>query len=267
MAIDLRMHPETRPALRCSGAPFLVGYDHGNEFPWLDVSLEWEGDLRPGTQARPHLRAPGGNSWRRPRRRASIRTGQARCPVPPAASVPALAALPAAFRKRPLVCVHPGVGNVVRQWPAAHFAGLIDLLRAECGVHVVLVGTAEEAPIAEEVQRLVVAKSAVESLVGRVKLGELAEVMRACVLFVGNNSGPKHLAASLGVPTVGIHSGVVDATEWAPLGPDALALRRHMVCGPCYLEFASECPRGLACLTAIRPRDVLEHCIRIMREA
>ena len=266
MAIDLRMHPETRPALRCSGAPFLVGYDHGNEFPWLDVSLEWEGDLRLAPK-RGHISE---------RLVQLVAAAEAACldqdrpgkmPVPPAASVPALAALPAAFRKRPLVCVHPGVGNVVRQWPAAHFAGLIDLLRAECGVHVVLVGTAEEAPIAEEVQRLVVAKSAVESLVGRVKLGELAEVMRACVLFVGNNSGPKHLAASLGVPTVGIHSGVVDATEWAPLGPDALALRRHMVCGPCYLEFASECPRGLACLTAIRPRDVLEHCIRIMREA
>jgi len=155
---------------------------------------------------------------------------------------------------------------VVRQWPASHFAGLIDLLCAESGVHVVLVGAAEEAPIAEEVQRLVMAKRSVESLVGRVKLDELAEVMRACVLFVGNNSGPKHLAASLGVPTVGIHSGVVDAAEWAPLGPQALALRRRMVCGPCYLEFASECPRALACLTAIRPRDVLESCIRIMRE-
>ena len=130
-----------------------------------------------------------------------------------------------------------------------------------------LVGAAEEAPIADEVLRLVQSKAAVESLVGRVKLGELAQVMRACVLFVGNNSGPKHLAASLGVPTVGIHSGVVDAAEWAPLGIAAVALRRRMVCGPCYLEFASDCPRSLACLSSIRPRDVLDACTRLMAAA
>jgi ADP-heptose:LPS heptosyltransferase len=91
--------------------------------------------------------------------------------------------------------------------------------------------------------------------------------MRACKLFVGNNSGPKHLAASLGVPTIGIHSGVVDATEWAPLGPQAVAIRRQMICGPCYLEFASDCPRDLACLSGLRPRDVLAVCRRLLGSA
>ena len=50
----------------------------------------------------------------------------------------------------------------------------------------------------------------VQSLVGRVKLAQLPAVMRACVLFVGNNSGPQHLAASLGVPTVGVMVAVFD---------------------------------------------------------
>jgi ADP-heptose:LPS heptosyltransferase len=97
-----------------------------------------------------------------------------------------------------------------------------------------------------------------------VKLGELASVMQACVIFVGNNSGPKHLAASLGVPAIGIHSGVVDASEWAPLGLAAMALQRRVICGPCYLEFASDCPRGMACLTGIMPRDVLAACRRLL---
>jgi len=33
-----------------------------------------------------------------------------------------------------------------------------------------------------------------------------------------------------------------------------------MICGPCYLEFASDCPRSLACLTGLRPLDVLAAC-------
>ncbi len=216
LAIDLRMQPETREVLTHTGAGFLVGYDRDNRFPFLDVALEWEGDERLVAK-RAHVSE---------RLVQLVSAAVDACsddvapPVPavlPTAAVPALAALPSAFLARPLVCVHPGVGNFVRQWPPRHYASLIDLL-AQAGLHVVLIGGPDEAPIAEEVLRLVTVPGHVESLVGRVKLGELAQVMRGCVLFVGNNSGPQHLAASLGVPSVGIHSGVVDAVEWAPLG-------------------------------------------------
>jgi ADP-heptose:LPS heptosyltransferase len=97
-----------------------------------------------------------------------------------------------------------------------------------------------------------------------VKLSALGEFMQACTLFVGNNSGPKHLAAQLGVPTLGIHSAVVDAVEWGPLGTAGFALRRDVLCGPCYLEFASDCPRAMACLTGIKPRDAFAACLRLL---
>jgi ADP-heptose:LPS heptosyltransferase/GT2 family glycosyltransferase len=263
MAIDLRTHPETRPVLRHTGAAMLVGYDHDGRFPWLDVALEWEGDRRLELK-RAHISE---------RLLALVAAAEAACrEVPPVTvarsadprSVPALARLGTSFLSRPLVCVHPGVGNPVRQWPAASFAALIDLLVADEGMHVVLVGGNDEQAVAQDVLARVTAKDAVTSLVGSVKLADLAAVMQACALFVGNNSGPKHIAAAVGVPTVGIHSAVVDSLEWAPLGGAAMALQRRVVCGPCYLEFASDCPRGMACLTGIRPRDVLEHCRRAL---
>ncbi len=259
MAIDLRMQPETRVVLPYTGARFLVGYDYQDRFPFLDVALVWESDFRL-IRKRAHIS-------QRLEDLVSAVLDACRDPGPlpqaaplEAGAVPALARLPPAFRRRPIVCVHPGVGNPMRQWPAASFAGLVDLLVAEAGVSVVLVGAAVEAEVADEVLRLSASKGDVESLVGRVKLAELPEVMRACVLFVGNNSGPQHLAASLGVPTVGVHSAVVDAVEWAPLGAQAVAVQRRMVCGPCYLEFASECPRNLACLTGLRPAEVFSVC-------
>ncbi len=264
MAIDLRMQPETRDILRYTGAPFLVGYDHGGKFPWLTVALEWEGDTRLVAK-RQHVSE---------RLLQLVAAAEAACeplaasplaPLADPASVPALAKLlPPSFRTRPLVCVHPGVGNPVRQWPPQHFADLVDLLVARVGVHAILVGGPDEQAIAEDVLSRVTAKDAVISLAGRTKLAELRDIMRACVLFVGNNSGPKHLAASLGVPTLGIHSAVVDATEWGPLGAAAFALRREMVCAPCYLEFASDCPRAMACLTGIRPRDAFAACLRLL---
>jgi hypothetical protein len=62
----------------------------------------------------------------------------------------------------------------------------------------------------------------------------------------------------MGIPTIGIHSGVVDAIEWAPVGRRAVALRRNMTCSPCYFARAEDCPRGLACLRYLDPAMVYQ---------
>jgi hypothetical protein len=98
----------------------------------------------------------------------------------------------------------------------------------------------------------------VVSIAGKTSLIELTGLLRACALYIGNDSGPKHIAAGLGVPTLGIHSGVVDAVEWAPLGGRAMALRRNMTCAPCYLANAEDCPRALACLRFLEPAFVYQ---------
>jgi ADP-heptose:LPS heptosyltransferase len=86
-----------------------------------------------------------------------------------------------------------------------------------------------------------------------VSLRELPRVLAACALFIGGNSGPKHIAAASGVPTIGIHSGVVDPGEWGPIGERAVALYRDMSCAPCFLAKPEHCPRGLACVELLEP--------------
>jgi ADP-heptose:LPS heptosyltransferase len=93
----------------------------------------------------------------------------------------------------------------------------------------------------------------VGSLAGQVPLAELPRLLGACALFIGGNSGPKHIAAASGVPTIGIHSGVVDPGEWGPMGERAVALYRDMSCAPCYLAKPDDCPRGLACIEQLDP--------------
>jgi hypothetical protein len=82
------------------------------------------------------------------------------------------------------------VGNPVRQWPASSYAALIDMLSEQAGVNAVLIGTPDEASIGDEILQRVSAKGAAASLIGKVRLAELPALMQACVLFVGNNSGP-----------------------------------------------------------------------------
>ena len=66
----------------------------------------------------------------------------------------------------------------------------------------------------------------VYNLAGQLPLSELPGLLTRCALFIGNDSGPKHIAAGLGVPTIGIHSGAVDPYEYGPSGVNALSIMK-----------------------------------------
>ncbi len=268
IAVDLRRQPDTRHLLQYSGATWLVGFDRGSQFPWLDVSVEWEGDTRmTGKRAQVSdalsqlvetlALACDGDRTVLP---SIITQAAARAAV---AALPAVAPLAHTLFSGPLVCVHPSVGTTTRQWPPEHFAGLIDLL-VDYGASVILIGGPDEIDTATQVMRHVSSTNRVFSLVGKTALQDLQNILQACDLFVGNNSGPHHIAAAIGVPTVGIHSGVVDAREWGPLGPAAIAVRRETNCFPCYAETTASCHRGMACLHGIHPGDVYRACQRLL---
>ena len=60
-------------------------------------------------------------------------------------------------------------------------------------------------------------------LTGRLSLPEVAACLARCALFVGNDSGLMHLAASAGTPTLGLF-GPTPAHEYSPAGPHAAAV-------------------------------------------
>jgi ADP-heptose:LPS heptosyltransferase len=155
----------------------------------------------------------------------------------------------------------------MRQWPLSKFCELIDLLLREGDVNVAIIGGPDEKEIAEGMLKLMPRRKQVFNLVGKLTLADLPQLLARAALFVGNNSGPQHLAAGLGVPTVGIHSGVVDAHEWGPAGPRSVAIRRQMSCSPCFLEKPKDCPRALACLTGLDSREVFLKCRQMLRLA
>ena len=131
-------------------------------------------------------------------------------------------------------------------------------------VKAALIGGPDEVAIADEIMARIKRPERAVSLAGKLKLDELPLFIESCALFVGNDSGPKHIAATLGVPTIGIHSGVIDTTEWGPLGDLALAIKRDVTCSPCYLAKREDCHRELACLQGLSPADVLSACRRLL---
>ena len=112
------------------------------------------------------------------------------------------------------VVVHPGSGGRAKCWPAARFAELLDRLSGGGIPAAVLWGPAEQARSGELDRLLPPARL---SPAGPV---ELAEALASARLYVGNDSGPGHLAAAVGTPTLSLF-GPTDPRLWRPRGPRA----------------------------------------------
>jgi len=110
-----------------------------------------------------------------------------------------------------------------KRWPAAHFAKLAQLLD-ERSLTAVAVGTEVDRHAIEEIRA---SFPAVISLAGKTDIGQLAEVARRSQGVVGNDTGPIHIAAITGAPTLVLMSGKSDPARMTPHGPDVGWLRRE----------------------------------------
>ena len=146
LAIDLRKHAETRPTLQHTGARYLAGFDFRNQFPWLDVAIEWGGD-QIYARKRQHTADDLVNLVD-----AVAAAGEPDRAVI-AARPPSFVLPPALWPGRsatgPVVCVHPMAGNDMKQWPIANFAAVVDRLVDEADARVVIIGAPGEEPVAE----------------------------------------------------------------------------------------------------------------------
>lgn len=264
LAVDLRKHADTRHILQHSGAALLAGFDYAQEFSWLDISLEGERDTLQRDK-RSHVAADMlnlveaiGTAFTVDRYTVTAQTDR----LPPIST--ALRQEFAALFDHDYVTIHAAAGTPARQWSPVSFGSLIDRLIEENGMRVALIGGPDELEIANLVLASTRRKDLVFNLVGRSKLAELPRIISDSVLFVGNNSGPSHIASGLGVPTVSVHSAIVSSEEWGPLGASAVALRRDMSCAPCYVASVDQCHRNMACLRSISPHAVHQICHRFL---
>jgi len=121
----------------------------------------------------------------------------------------------------PFACLHPGGGRDQKCWPEDRFAALTLRLRSD-GLRSLLVGGRPDRARAGRI----LASSAPGTLdaTGRLPLGALLAGLSRCSVFVGNDSGPAHLAAAVGAPVV-VLFGPTDPGEWAPLGDSVAVVR------------------------------------------
>ena len=116
----------------------------------------------------------------------------------------------------PFVAIHPWSSNPRKEWPAERFQELIRRLTSQTGLRVVVIGGPDER---RQVPAVLPQGAAAADLVGRLTLTQLAALLQCAALLVSNDSGPVHLAASVGTPTVVLFGSPDDATgprRWGP---------------------------------------------------
>ncbi len=109
-----------------------------------------------------------------------------------------------------------------KRWPAARFGALAQTLVAE-GLTPVLLGTAAETDVIQAIQT---ACPYAFSLVDRTSVMDIPALGRQATLAVGNDTGPLHLIALAGCPTVALFSAASHPDKHRPRGPAVVCLRR-----------------------------------------
>ncbi|SDT16396.1 ADP-heptose:LPS heptosyltransferase [Friedmanniella luteola] len=132
----------------------------------------------------------------------------------------------------PTVVVHPGASDPRRHWPVERFATVVAALVAD-GVRVELVGDTAEVALAEQLRASVADPAGLlTSRAGEQTLGELVGTLAAADVVLGNDSGPRHVAAAVGTRTAGVY-WVGNVVTAAPLSRS-----RHRI----QVGFTTRCP-------------------------
>ena len=152
------------------------------------------------------------------------------------------------------ILLHPGAGSIRKRWPIKNFLEVEALLKAAgLDPHFIL-GPAEE----DLVDALLRTCRTVHTLT---ELTELAALLNSAGGYIGNDSGPSHLAAFLGVPSAVIF-GPADPQRWKPVGPAVEIVRPELACRPCFETEITNCDSS-ECLHESSPEKVLKAFYRV----
>jgi ADP-heptose:LPS heptosyltransferase len=124
------------------------------------------------------------------------------------------------FVNQKIVIIHPFTSDAVKQWPIARFSELAKRIRVELNLTVILVGLSENIPRVD---------GDVINMVNQTTLPELAALLKRGCLLISGDSGPMHLAASVGTRVVALFRNDLPgktAKRWGPWGKGHVIIYR-----------------------------------------
>jgi heptosyltransferase III len=163
------------------------------------------------------------------------------------------------IEKKPVVCIHPGAGVIYKEWTRKGFADVSDWLISR-GFQVVFIGGSRDLEGINKITTMM--QRPAFNLGGRLSIGELIALLEASALYIGNDSGPMHLAGAIGAPVIAMF-GPACEVMWKPLTERAVVLRGAERCAKCT---GRHCQYDFKCIKRISPDDVKAAVGRLITE-
>jgi heptosyltransferase-2 len=156
--------------------------------------------------------------------------------------------------------IAPGASIARRRWSPERFQEIAERCERVAGMTILLVGSSPEDDLANAIARSRGLKKT-HNLAGRLTLLQLIGLLRRASLFVGNDSGPGHIAGALGIPTISLNAYAANARKDhhqspernRPIGPRVNVLQPQNFLPPCTEECLAD---ELHCLGQIGVEEV-----------
>jgi heptosyltransferase II len=160
---------------------------------------------------------------------------------------------------RPVIALCPGsINSRAKRWPAESYAVLADRCVDTLGAQILLIGSKEELEVSRRVADRMHNKPIL--LTGQTDIAEAVAVLSIADMLITNDTGPAHIAAALGRPTLVIF-GPTNPLTTRPFSPVGEIIRHPPECAPCMLR---DCPIDHRCMTAITPDEVFSRAREIV---
>jgi ADP-heptose:LPS heptosyltransferase len=223
LAIDTVLDWRLRSALlaRKSNAEFLIGFDLAHRGKLFDLSIKPQGQKSMSEFILDLVRPLGFKI-------SSSIPQLVPTPQDKTAAEQYLAGLGLDLNRK-IVVIHPGGHYPSQRWMPERFAAVADEVIRHTAARVIMIVSKNETPIVEAVKAQMKEQP---FIIIDCPFRILAVLVSRAHLFIGNNSGPLHLAAAVGTPTVSLMGPTVPYL-WRPQGENQIVLRKDMACSPC----------------------------------
>ncbi|MFB0566367.1 MAG: glycosyltransferase family 9 protein [Candidatus Aminicenantaceae bacterium] len=158
-----------------------------------------------------------------------------------------------------IIVIHISAGNRFRDWGVKNLVQLANLLGKREDIKIILIGEKEDKEAEEEIVKRV--NLSLHSLVGKLNLRELRDLISHSTLFIGPDSGPMHIAASTSTPIVAYFGPTLSA-HFAPWKANAFIIEKDFDCRPCRQKHCLY--KDFRCLQRIKPEEVYQACLRFI---
>ncbi len=162
---------------------------------------------------------------------------------------------------------NPGMNLTAKRWPVEHYKEIVYKLVHERNAQVLLIGGSDDVALNQSLLHVLdVPQGSVLNLAGKTNFGESAALLQRCVLFIGNDSSPMHLAAAVGIPVIAIF-GPTSPQEYGPYpldDPQHISLWRNPKGRPCFFLGKMQPCMDCTCMQSVTVADVWDAVQRLI---